>query len=1073
ELNAYIIKYKHDLDSLAYYINNGIINTYKYYKLVNNLDSIPFTSVIGTSTHPFKGNFNGKNKTILVDINLISKDTVGLFGFLDNASISNLSIRGTIKGNNYVGGICGIINTQVIIDNCSNYTTILGNNYVGGICGYNYKGTIKNCINDSNIFGDNYIGGICGYHISSGSISDCINKDIVSGEDYVGGICGFNQGPSLNNINLGVIKTETYYIGGICGYDNGSPIELCHNTQNICMTIDSGTIYIGGICGKNTGPGTNISKCINIGNLGISGGMAYIGGICGENNTNGFIINTFNAGNIRDGNGYFGGIAGINNHGIIINNINVGYINSTSFAYGAISSTNSGTFMYNYYDKQMCIVKGINDTDIIIDNGAVGLFTFELTNGNLPDFFNGFYDPVPVDIIFWNNSYGLYPYLNIIGANNNDYISKVSASPIFLDTTSNYINNVDSISRDFKVSTQNSVSWQALRGNQILDINSPNVDLIQTGVDTLVVSLGPYSRNIRVVVIPPFTPEFKIYPNPDTVGAIVTNIDTSFNVYCNAKGFVNDYGKIYYELYKNDTLVSNVDQFGSLYLHLHNDYLGDTTIKVDSNGYIPFTDAIQLRLIDSNFTGTFIKTTANWHTDGEYLLIFKLLQVDSGSVSGGIMSGGNVIDTLDTDTIRMLIKTLPELIHIPDVDSIATDINYNYRLFLHANGYYHDSGRIYYRLYHQDTLITNVSFYGNMIMDNIPLINGQAYVYPANVLIGNLDTSVKKWIPLNVNWKDTGTYTLIFDLYQYINTFPFMVLTSDTIQMRVVYKLLPDLTVSPVLDTGMTDYDYYFGLNLHAHEYLKDSGRIQYSIYYNDTLVSVLSNYGNFQFANASLTYNPGFIFSQTFLMGDKDSSVIDSIPLLFNWLDTGNYRIVFELFQYENDYPFASLVLDTIEIFIVKRILPVLTHQPNVDSLTKNITYNYGLILHANDYNIDSGCIHYQILYNNNIIDTLSNYGNISIDSISLTNSTGTVPPSITYIENLDSMIKGEIPIVVNWSDTGNYTLIFDLYSYKNGDTVKVLARDTIIMHVGNRKLPILTHTPEVDSITKDITYQ
>ncbi len=178
-------------------------------------------------------------------------------------------------------------------------------------------------------------------------------------------------------------------------------------------------------------------------------------------------------------------------------------------------------------------------------------------------------------------------------------------------------------------------------------------------------------------------------------------------------------------------------------------------------------------------------------------------------------------------------------------------------------------------------------------------------------------------------------------------------------------------------------------------------------------------------------------------------------------------------MFQYENDYPFASLVLDTIEIFIVKRILPVLTHQPNVDSLTKNITYNYGLILHANDYNIDSGCIHYQILYNNNIIDTLSNYGNISIDSISLTNSTGTVPPSITYIENLDSMIKGEIPIVVNWSDTGNYTLIFDLYSYKNGDTVKVLARDTIIMHVGNRKLPILTHTPEVDSITKDITYQ
>ena len=92
--DPFIIANKADLDALADSVNKGIIFIKQVIYILNtDIINVPFISVIGTHDHPFKGNFYGNNKTILVDINLLSKDTVGLFGFLDNASISNLTIR--------------------------------------------------------------------------------------------------------------------------------------------------------------------------------------------------------------------------------------------------------------------------------------------------------------------------------------------------------------------------------------------------------------------------------------------------------------------------------------------------------------------------------------------------------------------------------------------------------------------------------------------------------------------------------------------------------------------------------------------------------------------------------------------------------------------------------------------------------------------------------------------------------------------------------------------------------------------------------------------------------------------
>ena len=176
-------------------------------------------------------------------------------GSVSECTATDITIENSASAaHEYFGGLISYINGNVTVSESSlNGTmTITGTiNYFGGIVGQtnNAKVTVQTCQNNSTISGNNYIGGIVGI-VSLGKIDDCLNSGDISGAQYVGGIAGSIGSNSTTVIvsscrNRASITGTSSYVGGIVGRAyNGSVVEKCFASGSITGTYD-----VGGIAG--------------------------------------------------------------------------------------------------------------------------------------------------------------------------------------------------------------------------------------------------------------------------------------------------------------------------------------------------------------------------------------------------------------------------------------------------------------------------------------------------------------------------------------------------------------------------------------------------------------------------------------------------------------------------------------------------------------------------------------------------------------------------------------------------------------------------------------------------------
>lgn len=268
EIDPYLISSKADMQTLASTVSSS---SGKYYLLTNDITTA-VTTVIGTSsTDPFLGTFDGGGHTVSINIGVGSSSAFnrGVFGYINNATIKNLKVTGSIQGTVSLGS------------NNASY-------YAGGICGYANNSTIINCYNvavisptlSGTLYIHPYAGGICG-RASNTMITNCRNLAYIS-------LTVTLSGPSAS--------AGSSYVGGICGY--GGTIANCYNTEN-CIALRTVTsapasqlawanVYVGGICGSTTYSVTNSSNTGNISataNSSSYNSTAYAGGICGSSGT--------------------------------------------------------------------------------------------------------------------------------------------------------------------------------------------------------------------------------------------------------------------------------------------------------------------------------------------------------------------------------------------------------------------------------------------------------------------------------------------------------------------------------------------------------------------------------------------------------------------------------------------------------------------------------------------------------------------------------------------------------------------------------------------------------------------
>ncbi len=381
-------------------------------------------------------------------------ESVGLFGFSEEAIIKNLTVKNCyIEGAHYVGGIVGN-GTKTVIQNCHFDGVIKGVETVyfdakcfGGIMGHIYYSTINGCSSKGSVSGNESIGGIAGYIGYCGSVTNSVNYSSVSSisieSNSVGGIVGV----TLNNtqevsiiecINYGAVGTSDNKgdIGGIVGNSSGTVIENCKNYGDVKSKDAAGGIsgrnylnnnsyilncdnygdiysyeeYAGGICGDSSGyigecnnfgnvtaeyacggiigeaidDNAEIEKCYNYGNL--FGNNDCVGGIIGYASSRNAITltNVYNGGDIS-GNGYLGGIIGYiyshfgSNEIKIVGATNNGNLSGTEYVGGLIGEfQNYGEECHIYMEE--CWNKGeVKGIDYL--GGLVGYFDLSAKNG--------------------------------------------------------------------------------------------------------------------------------------------------------------------------------------------------------------------------------------------------------------------------------------------------------------------------------------------------------------------------------------------------------------------------------------------------------------------------------------------------------------------------------------------------------------------------------------------------------------------------------------------------------------------------------------------------------------------
>lgn len=224
--NPYQIKNEINLRSLAKAVSVGSYFSGKYFRLENSISGIVTSPEnpwlpIGASGITFNGNFDGNNCSIGGTFHLSDKDGsyLGFFGYIDNGSVSNLTIDGDIiytgdsdKSSIKIGGIAGYSSSP--LSRCS---------HTGAL-------TVENAAFTKTVYAGGIVGeasyGVVGCTQSGGTIT--VNTPNAS--TRVGGVCGYFSSPSAsmhtsrNESSIGVTgkNSSNNYVGALVGLNNGT-----------------------------------------------------------------------------------------------------------------------------------------------------------------------------------------------------------------------------------------------------------------------------------------------------------------------------------------------------------------------------------------------------------------------------------------------------------------------------------------------------------------------------------------------------------------------------------------------------------------------------------------------------------------------------------------------------------------------------------------------------------------------------------------------------------------------------------------------------------------------------------
>ncbi len=362
------------LAALAWSVNHGSLPDslpeYPYLILVNDLDLsvynenedgygkgwVPIGGYYGgcydedgdIETYAFSGTFDGNHKTIRNLYVERGERYVGLFGYVKEGAVKNLTVEnGDVEGYAATGGIVGAL----------------------------YKGQIENCVFSGSVAGEEATGGIVG-DLGDSKVEDCRNTGSITGKAVTGGIVGGAGNDSENDylrncINTGTVTGSDAYTGGIVGLLVGMTADYCVNTGTVQGGADLNTGGVAGTISEGI-----IQNCVNGGS--VQGGTGRnTGGVAGEV-YDAIMQNCVNTGGVSGDANNIGGLAGLMSAGTIQNCINYADVSSIANSVGGVAGfAQEGSAVTN------CLTTGnISGKVESIERGGVSGVVGWLQNGS-------------------------------------------------------------------------------------------------------------------------------------------------------------------------------------------------------------------------------------------------------------------------------------------------------------------------------------------------------------------------------------------------------------------------------------------------------------------------------------------------------------------------------------------------------------------------------------------------------------------------------------------------------------------------------------------------------------------
>jgi len=307
-------------------LQNVSLDLAAWYELGQNIDALATVGwnlglgfdPLGANGNEFTGHFNGRDYTI-TDLTIARplEDYVGLFGWADSASITNLIVTdATVTGDDYVGAVVGYVADSTFSEVTVITATVVGDSNVGGIAGYFYDCVVSRLTSSGTVAGDDYTGGVAGYLGKSGGLAvaptTCSSSCIVSGGLRVGGVFGSIYADSISkSFAIGPVTADagggTGGLIGDCYLTN--VFECCAIGPVVCTTGQGGGLL--GIVDWGGAPitGSLIKNCFARGPVTASAG-ASVGGLCGFLTAYASVKDSFSTGAISSVAGEEGGLIG-------------------------------------------------------------------------------------------------------------------------------------------------------------------------------------------------------------------------------------------------------------------------------------------------------------------------------------------------------------------------------------------------------------------------------------------------------------------------------------------------------------------------------------------------------------------------------------------------------------------------------------------------------------------------------------------------------------------------------------------------------------------------------------------